>query len=273
MEETTMKICPDSFNGKSKFSQQIIKFLSSEVFDCSFKSQIEERYAEIQKEECESRESFCKEYTSFKLAPCWNDYKNGKNLGSDLPVWFCPEKKTLAGIDRRKIPELKNVNKKTIFLFGIDPLRRNQEEGKLTLGTPWGLHSKKYREGGTVGTSRGTQARYIRYVIETLLANGASVYVTDLFKIYCDNPKRRNNQSISSCFKKEIEIVNPDLVCSVGISNKKYVKEYFPDLTVFPESKVLYLHHPNGVRKISPFKDKYEFYENELKSVFSDEKK
>ena len=89
----------------------------------------------------------------------------------------------------------------------------------------------------------------------------------DSFKIYCDNPKRKNNQSISSCLKEEIEIVNPDLICSVGISNKKYAKEYFP------ESKVLYLHHPNGVRKISPFKDKYEFYENELKSIFSDENK
>ena len=137
-----MKICPDSFNGNSEFSQQIINFLSGEVFDSSFRSFIEERYAEIQKEECEIRESFCKEYTSFKLASCWNDYKNGKNLGSDLPVWFCPENKSLAGTDRRKIPELKNVNKKTIFLLELTRSVEIREKENFRLALPGGFTAK-----------------------------------------------------------------------------------------------------------------------------------
>ena len=253
-------ICKDSFLGKEHFTESVAKILTDHIFDESFKHVIMDRYREISSASCDSTDSFCKRCVSFSLREPWSALRGGENLGHDLPVWaragdadFLSGKKFTV----KPIPELAG---KTVLVFGIDPKRKNQEAGIISLGAPWGLHSEKYRSGGKIGNASGVQAKYIYHIVCTLVQSNANVYLTDFYKIYSGenqpSEKETYTQKSISILNAEIDLIRPDFIVSVGES----LKEKLPkDLA----SKINFFRHPNSLRNMKQ-DEKIACYENRL---------
>lgn len=167
--------------------------------------------------------------------------------GIDLPFWF------------------ENTNpKRRIMIVGIDPLRNQESFSKynasifddVIIGTPYAVHSKKIRSGRTL--------QYWNF-IKSLKADNL-VYLTDIFKtfFYTDVSKKcrsyhyhKNNKAEYNCshieiLKKELEIIKPDIIITLGrlpyelltrqklkriidnIENTQYVDEDFSNIPVVP---------------------------------------
>lgn len=123
-----------------------------------------------------------------------------KNFGHDLPIWFGP---SCAESGKR------------VMIISQDPLRDGDGPGGLYLSTPFGLHSKNYRD----GTNR---PKLMTLVVEALLGAGHVVYVTDYLKLFVNK-----GGCVADCFPrqveksrtflgKEVKLFNPDVVLVLG---------------------------------------------------------
>lgn len=127
--------------------------------------------------------------------------------GIDLPFWY------------------ENSNpKRRIMIVGIDPLRNKKSfeecdasiSEDVIIGTPYAVHSSKMKIWRT--------KQYWEF-IETLM-NENLVYLTDIFKLYfvSNEYKIRSYNFFSkfhrkdslSVLKREIDIVNPDVIVTLG---------------------------------------------------------
>ena len=87
-------------------------------------------------------------------------YKGYFNLGHDLPFWIEPDNP-----------------KGRIMLVSQDPLRAHQKaKDIITLSTPFGMHSKEYRNYGHHKTFTS--------IVENIVDKGYSVYLTDCHKLF-----------------------------------------------------------------------------------------
>lgn len=131
-------------------------------------------------------------------------YKIGKeatHLGIDFPIWF----------------DLKNNEPSNIMLLGLDPLRSHCfPDDKVWLGTPYALHCSEFRE-----SYRYTK-KYFDFIQQLSIENG--VYITDASKVFYRLKDNRSTNSVDfwqqpihfEILKKEIEIVNPKLIITLG---------------------------------------------------------
>ncbi len=125
--------------------------------------------------------------------------------GIDLPFWF-----------NHQNPQNR------IMIIGIDPLRNKKDfidadiTNDVIIGTPYAVHSKKMREGRTK-----EYWNFIRSLKEQNI-----VYLTDVFKLFFidEEKKTRSYNYLStnyrkenlSILKKEIEILNPTIIITLG---------------------------------------------------------
>ncbi|MBX2960710.1 MAG: uracil-DNA glycosylase family protein [Flavobacteriales bacterium] len=122
-------------------------------------------------------------------------------FGIDIPCWF-------------------NINEssKNIMIIGLDPLRNQKKyKDKLEFGTPYAFHIKSVREKNT--------KKYFDFV-EGLAIN-YGVYITDASKIFYK--EKLTNKRSTNCkifwgnelhfkvLKKEIELVKPKLIITLGV--------------------------------------------------------
>lgn len=144
-------------------------------------------------------------------------------LGIDFPIWF----------------NTPGENKDKVMILGIDPLRNEKVfknmKAKLLeqviIGTPYGLHEPKFREGGK-------QKDYWHLIRK--LSDNNFVYLTDIYKTFfyttTDQSKRIRSydyysgnglsENHISLLKKEIELIKPDLIVTFGgISYSKLMNE------------------------------------------------
>jgi uracil-DNA glycosylase len=110
-------------------------------------------------------------------------------------------------VDLPSLLELDNGdgNKLAIALIGQDPKTHDEHE-QLHVGTPYGLHHKDSRE-----TLPGTKLYFD--MVHILLELGYRVYLTDVFKIWVCNPKKRyDGLKLPYCDQKRfLEIIKPEL--------------------------------------------------------------
>ena len=134
--------------------------------------------------------------------------------GIDFPYWFGKEK-----------------SNKKIMIIGIDPMRDEKVFSKLEanksddviIGTPYAVHSKKIRSGRT--------KEYWEFI--EALSEKNFVYLTDIYKtfFYTNETKKTrsyvhhrsiNSESARDILKKEIDIINPDIIITLG--NETFIK-------------------------------------------------
>lgn len=101
-----------------------------------------------------------------ELAGRWRDILDCPCVGHDLPVWLV----------RKDI-----VNPPRVMILSQDPLRKGHGMGKLTISSPWALHSSLYR--------RKINNDLVFKVIEIMLARGVALYLTDYKKIFLPSPQ------------------------------------------------------------------------------------
>lgn len=120
------------------------------------------------------------------------------NLGHDLPYWI-------------EVPNEKG----RIMLVSQDPLRKKQCPGTITLSSPFGMHSIDYRG-----------KRVMTQMVDSLLNNGYSVYLTDFNKLY---GTYQNKPVVFNCMRqlfadilnREICFWEPTRIIAVGNVAKK----------------------------------------------------
>lgn len=137
-------------------------------------------------------------------------------LGIDLPFWFG-----------------KFDSSKKIIIVGIDPLRNdvsfeNAKADKfkdVVLGTPYAVHSPKMRKGKT--------KQYWNFIEK--LSQNHFVYLTDIYKTFFYTDQSKNTRSYNfykkqklnkykDILKKEIEIIKPDLIITLGNISSNQLK-------------------------------------------------
>lgn len=124
-------------------------------------------------------------------------------LGIDFPTWI----------------NFKNSKekRKRIMIVGIDPLRTTGSTQEVSIGTPYALHHKAMREGRT--------REYWKFI--ALLAQEYSVYITDIYKVFFyegnlksarsyNNKEFINNEYHHTILTKEIEIIDPNIIITMG---------------------------------------------------------
>lgn len=132
------------------------------------------------------------------------------NFGHDMPLWF-------------KGP--KSNPRKRIMIVSIDPLRTGDSEGSIYLSTPFGLHCKDYRK------FRNGESKLETAVVERLLEDGWTVYVTDYLKFFVER-----SGCVEHCFsdlfsrfddmlKEELRLFDPTVVLAFGKSLGRWLCE------------------------------------------------
>lgn len=137
-------------------------------------------------------------------------------LGLDLPTWL--------NFDNR------SSTRRKIMVVGIDPMRTDDNyKNEIVIGTPYGFHEPRIR------------AKMMQYwTFVSKLAENNSVYLTDTFKVFyyqnsckSDNLRSYNDRKFThpqnipnspyygtdvhqDFFKKEYDIVKPDLIVTLG---------------------------------------------------------
>ncbi|MCB6232200.1 uracil-DNA glycosylase family protein [Flavobacterium psychrophilum] len=151
--------------------------------------------------------------------------KNVSLKGIDLPTWFG------------------DYSNKKIVVLGIDPLRsesvfkreKNADiDNDVIIGTPYAFHEKETREKWCAGYWA---------LVDGLVQLNHFVYCTDIFKTYYYNieSKRRSysdsisgfttNSYHSEVLKKELELINPDLIIVFGkIAYEKLLEKKCPKI-------------------------------------------
>jgi hypothetical protein len=131
-------------------------------------------------------------------------------LGIDFPSWI--------NFEGTK------AERKRIMVVGIDPLRECEIKGKVSIGTPYAFHHKKMRGGAT--------SEYWKFISH--LAQDYSIYITDIYKIFFKDGDLSKNRSYNNkaftenklhheILTKEIEIVNPNIIITMGNMSTKLV--------------------------------------------------
>jgi hypothetical protein len=132
-------------------------------------------------------------------------------------------------------------DKPTIAIIGQDS-KNNNDYDQLVIGTPYGLHHRGSRE-----ELRNTKL-YFEMVL-CLLKFGFRVYLTDLFKIWICNPKRRyvgirlpngDQQKFIQLIKPELTVIKPVAVVTWGKVSSSAVKQLKLDINH------VNLPHPSG---------------------------
>ena len=121
------------------------------------------------------------------------------HLGHDVPIWY----NSVEG-------------NKRIMIVSQDP-RRDIASNNLFLSSPFGLHCFDYR-------TRNNEV--MQDIVDAILGEGHSVYLTDLYKAFALDAQNKNKKSIAlmssfkgqfvQIFKKEIALYNPDLILLMG---------------------------------------------------------
>ncbi|SDD24886.1 Uracil DNA glycosylase superfamily protein [Niabella drilacis] len=126
---------------------------------------------------------------------------NGSLFGIDFPSWFGDYN-----------------SGKRIMIVGIDPLRNevafknSDKKNNVIIGTPYGFHNS-------------ATPKVKKYAFAKQLSEKNFIYLTDIFKIYfkLDKGARRSYDIFSEeknhfrlILLKELEIINPDLIISLG---------------------------------------------------------
>ena len=142
-----------------------------------------------------------------------------KNLGHDLPVWFCKN-------------GCANCPSYRVMLISQDPLRSGDMAGALYLSTPFGLHSADYRN--------GRNGIVVSTIVDALTFGRAAVYLTDALKVFARerNFVKNNYPSIvndsKTVLNEEIKAFKPDVIMFIGKDAASMVlSECFED-TVIP---------------------------------------
>lgn len=161
-------------------------------------------------------------------------YFNGRkigglqNFGCDIPSWFNL-----------------NAQNKNVMIIGLDPLRSGDEfKDKLEFGTPYAFHIPKIREKQV--------KKYFDFVEK--LATNYGVYITDASKVFYKEKSTNNRSTNSKTFwenklhfevlKKEIELVKPKLIITLGVVpahmlsgfRVKTTDKINPELTTYEEN-------------------------------------
>lgn len=159
------------------------------------------------------------------------------HLGHDVPIWY----------------NFVEGNKKRIMIVSQDP-RRDIASNNLFLSSPFGLHCFEYR-------TRNDEV--MQDIVNAILDEGHSVYLTDLYKAFASGPQNKKSIALMSSFKgdfvdifeKEIALYNPNLIICFGndatnaLLTKK-VKVAYGTIQTYKASikeyKVLSLPHISG---------------------------
>lgn len=138
-----------------------------------------------------------------------------KNLGIDLPIWFGD-----------------HSSASKIMIVALDP-KRDHGSDLITLGSIFALHMEE---------NRTSQRNYWNF-IKPLLENNF-VYLTDIFKIYYEATDDKNAKFFLSnkdkeftypdkkpyllhkeLLEREISIINPNKIITLGEDSKKAIKK------------------------------------------------
>lgn len=112
---------------------------------------------------------------------------SGNYIGIDVPVLLKPKG---------------NVNKGTIIIVGESTKRKINVFNKpndILLGIPYAV---------VLGMGRPSQCDVYKKIFEGLLAEGYSIYLTDVVKIWWQNKKMKVSSEDENILKKEIEVIN-----------------------------------------------------------------
>lgn len=121
------------------------------------------------------------------------------HLGHDVPIWY-------NSVERNK----------RIMIVSQDP-RRDIASNNLFLSSPFGLHCFDYR-------TRNDEV--MQDIVNAILKEGHSVYLTDLYKVFALDAQDEDKKSIDlmssfkgqfvDIFKKEIALYKPNLILLMG---------------------------------------------------------
>lgn len=149
----------------------------------------------------------------------------------DLPIWFTP---------------LNPI--KWIVLLSQDPMPRSKwydDCRDAVCSSPFGLHTKTWREKGNGGGR-------IWGLVKNLIQNNIGVYLTDIRKFYFRTsdekrkyiaPSNEINEIYRSLLSKELEIVKPDAIVTLGHQSANALSDLMNrEIT----SKIINLPHFSG---------------------------
>ena len=128
----------------------------------------------------------------------------------------------------------------TVFIVSEDPLRRDFHND-IILGIPFGIHIKKNRDG---------RLKVYWEVIENILAKNKQVYITDLYKFWMKDKKKKTKEKYSKevfsnfkeALKYEISELKPELILTFGKPAATAL-----NLIEWPSSqKIASFPHPSG---------------------------
>ena len=151
---------------------------------------------------------------SFQEKQTLNHWENSTLIGVDLPLFFkCPEPQA-----------------QTVMLVAQDPLRNPDhfsdfKHEDVMIGTPFAQHSSYYREDAqkVVFTS-------IKHIID----KNYHVYVTDVYKVWMKDDKKKNNKGhelknestiFNHLLRKELDIIDPKIIITLGGVPEKIIKK------------------------------------------------
>lgn len=249
-----MIFCPKNFVGNSKFYGDVLNILTrnytllpgslGSLFVPNPSNIIDDRYVQMKNDYCKKGTVLERPYLLSSLSP-FGVTGSALNVGHDLPIWYSPCDEPEETIIYPECDETENciftderLKGKRIMIVGLEPMRKNQNPCWITLSTPWGLHNRDYRSGKRIkkngshliksSTSSGNQAKWMYIFVKSLLRNGASVYLTDAYKLFFNHninstsPATLNPSQISlfiQIIDKEIQLFRPDLIFALGKSN------------------------------------------------------
>lgn len=122
------------------------------------------------------------------------------DFGHDMPTWMV----------KRSVK-----NSRRVMIVSQDPLRTEQDVGKLVLSTPFGFHSSDYR-------NICCQNPILCRMVERLLVEcDACVYLTDCMKFYTSDKFVERNQSqfrqiFDDALRMEMDTFVPDVILTLG---------------------------------------------------------
>ena len=168
------------------------------------------------------------------------------NFGHDMPVWLS------------YTPPHKNT--KCVMIISQDPKRDNDVHENIYLSTPFGLHSKDWRQGNA----------QVKRIAHILMENGYCVYLTDSMKFYAgdgnvvrqsikENDRDGYKNTFSCVLNAEIKKVDPKVIIKLGDDAlvSDYVDSVYAsshnafdgfDLQEIDGRRVIAAYHPNGTR-------------------------
>ena len=271
-----MIFCPKNLVGNSKFYDDVLDILTraglpSPLFSApNSRSIIDERYNEMKKDYFKKGTVLEKPYLLSSLNP-FGIAVTVPNVGHDLPIWYTPCDES-NGEETIICPECDDTENctftderlkgKRIMIIGLDPKRKKQGPGWITLSTPWGLHNRDYREGKrAINGGLSQPAKWMYIFVKSLLRNGASVYMTDAFKLYYGsgtNASSTQKTLYPLILDKEIKLFNPDFIFILG-KNDIILNNFNP---IISQYGIRIINHPNY--RIRWKKDQCVYYKDRL---------